>query len=91
MQPSVDITKRGERSFDAQVGIGFGAPHYAREDVPSLVECLRDTAAALGSEFPFVTLTYEHIKVGTYPVAAILHRAREVAEELENRTAGRAA
>ncbi|MDM0114743.1 hypothetical protein QTI66_21500 [Variovorax sp. J22R133] len=88
MQPAVEITKRGETSFDAQVGIGSGAPHYEREGLPSLAACLRDAAEALGDEFPVVTVVYQRIKVGSFPVAAISHRACEVAEELLSRTAG---
>ena len=91
MQPAVEITKRGERSFDAQVGIGRGAPHYEREGLPSLAECLRDAGAALGDEFPFVTLIYQRIQIGSFPVAAISHRACEVAEELLIRAASRPA
>lgn len=82
MQPEVEITKRGEKNFAAQVGIGDGSPHYVREGLASIAQCLHDAASVLGSEFHFATVIYERKRIGSYPVAVMAHRAADVAEEL---------
>ncbi len=82
MQPEVEITKCGEKNFTAHVGIGDGTQRYARDGLQSIAHCLRDVAAALGSEFRFATVSYERTRLGSYPVAVMAHRAHDVAEEL---------
>jgi hypothetical protein len=82
MQPEVEISKRGEKNFVAYVGIGDGTQRYAREGLQSIAHCLRDAAAALGTEFRFATVSYERTRLGSYPVAVMAHRAHDVEEEL---------
>ena len=82
MQPAVEITKRGERNFNAYVGIGDGTRRYEREGLPSIADCLQDAAAALGSEFSYATVIYDSTTIGNYPVAVMGYRAIELADEL---------
>ncbi|RZL89141.1 MAG: hypothetical protein EOP82_20815 [Variovorax sp.] len=67
MQPAVEIIRRGERNFDSSVGI---------------VDGLQDAAAALGPEYPYALVIYDKVAIGSYPVAALQHRAGELADEL---------
>ena len=89
MQPEVEITKRGDGNFNAYVGIGDGTRRYAREGLPSVAECLQDAAAALGSEFSYATVIYDRLRLGSYPVAVMEHRAFEVADELLTKLSNR--
>jgi hypothetical protein len=82
MQPAVEITRRGDRHFNSYVGIGDGTRRYAREGLPSVAECLKDAAAALGREFSYATVSFDNVLIGSYPVAVMAHRAIEVADEL---------
>ena len=89
MQPEVEITKREDGNFNAYVGIGDGTRRYAREGLPSVAECLQDAAAALGPEFSFATVIYDRLRLGSYPVAVMEHRAFEVADELLTKLSNR--
>ena len=89
MQPEVEITKREDGNFNAYVGIGDGTRRYAREGLPSVAECLQDAAAALGREFRFATVIYDRLRLGSYPVAVMEHRAFEVADELLTKLSNR--
>lgn len=82
MQPEVEITQREDGNFNAYVGIGDGTRHYTREGLASVADCLQDAAAALGTEFSFATLIYDRMRIGSYPVAVMEHRAFELADEL---------
>lgn len=86
MQPAIEITQRGEHDFISCVGVGDGSRRYEREGLGSIAECLEDAAAVLGGEFSFATVIFERMTVGSYPVAAIGHRAVEVADELLTKT-----
>ncbi|MDM0075624.1 hypothetical protein QTH90_14570 [Variovorax sp. J2P1-59] len=89
MQPEVEITKRGEKHFNAYVGIGDGSRRYAREGLASVAECLQDAAAVLGSEFNYATVIYDRMRIGSYPVAVMAHRAFDVADELMTKLSNR--
>ncbi|MDM0035012.1 hypothetical protein QTI33_22955 [Variovorax sp. J22P271] len=96
MQPEVEITKRADGNFKATVGTGDGTHHYAREGLVSLAECLQDAASVLGDEFSYATVIYDRLRIGSYPVAVMEHRAFELADELmvklsNRRAEGRAA
>ena len=82
MQPEVEITKREDGNFNAYVGIGDGTHHYAREGLFSVAECLQDAASVLGPEFSYATVIYDRMRIGSYPVAVMEHRAFELADEL---------
>jgi len=82
MQPEVEITRREDGNFNAYVGIGDGTRRYSREGLPTVADCLQDAAAALGTEFSFATVIYDRMRIGSYPVAVLEHRALELAEEL---------
>ena len=69
MQPAVEITQRGDRHFNAYVGIGDGTRRYAREGLRFDRDCVQDAAAVLGSEFCFATIIYDSMMIGSYPVA----------------------
>ena len=82
MQAAVEITRRGDRQFDAYVGIGDGTRRRAREGLASVAQCLHDAAAALGGRFSYATVSVDNVMIGNYPVAVMEHRAVEVADEL---------
>ena len=82
MQAAVEITRRGDRHFNAYVGIGNGTRHHAHEGLPSVARCLQDAAAALGREFSYATVSFDNVLIGNYPVAVMAHSAAEVADEL---------
>lgn len=89
MQPEVEITTRKDGNFNAYVGIGDGTRRYTREGLPSVAECLQDAAAALGAEFSYATVIYDRLRLGSYPVAVMEHRAFEVADELLTKLSNR--
>jgi hypothetical protein len=91
MQPAIEITQRGEKDFISCVGVGDGSRCYESEGLASIAECLQDAAAVLGTEFRFATVILDHMTIGSYPLAAIEHRALEVADELLTKTVGRRA
>ncbi|OUM02550.1 hypothetical protein [Variovorax sp. JS1663] len=82
MQAAVEITRRGDRHFNAYVGTGNGTRHHAREGLPSVARCLQDAAAVLGREFSYATVSFDNVMIGSYPVAVMEYRAVEVADEL---------
>ncbi|MDM0021695.1 hypothetical protein [Variovorax saccharolyticus] len=89
MQPEVEIIQREDGQFDAYVGIGNGTRRYAREGLASVADCLQDAAAALGAEFRFATVIVDRMRIGSYPVAVMEHRALEVADELLTKLSNR--
>ena len=89
MQAAVEITRRGDKRFDAYVGIGDGTRRPAREGLASVAQCLHDAAAALGGRFSYATVSVDNVMIGNYPVAVMEHRAVEVADELMMKLAHR--
>jgi hypothetical protein len=85
MQAAVEITRRGDRRFDAFVGSGDGTRRQGQQGLhglPSVARCLQDAAVALGHEFSYATVSFDNVMIGNYPVAVMQHRAVEVADEL---------
>ena len=89
MQPEVEITKREDGNFDACVAIGGGTRRHVREGLTSVADCLQDAAAVLGTEFSYATVIFDRIRIGSYPVAVMEHRAFEVADELLTKLSNR--
>ncbi|WP_077001217.1 hypothetical protein [Variovorax sp. KK3] len=90
MQAAVEITRRGDRHFDACVEGSDGTRRHAREGLPSVARCLQHAAAALGREFSYATVSFDNVMIGNYPVAVMEHRAVEVADELLMKLSNRA-
>lgn len=89
MQPEVEITTRGDGNSNATVGIGDGTHHYAREGLFSVAECLQDVASVLSPRFSYATVIYDRMRIGSYPVAVMEHRAFELAAELLTKLSNR--
>lgn len=89
MQPEIEITKREDGNFNASVDIGDGTPRYAREGLSSVAGCLQDAAAVLGTEFDYATVIFDRMRIGSYPVAVMEHRAPEVADEVLTKLSNR--
>ncbi len=67
MQPTIEIVRTQNGRFSFAVEMGDGGDWYVRDGLVSIAACVKNAAAALGREFKFATIAYNHMPVEREP------------------------